>query len=121
MRNSVGIGLAGLTATISLALSFAMPSVAASSVSYDEPIIPTPSSTSATPTPDIKYYDTCADVHAAGHRVLLRGQPGYRIELDLDHDGIGCEEVETTPVTKPIESSVAPQPRPVEANLPVTN
>jgi hypothetical protein len=40
--------------------------------------------------PDI-YFAGCNDVRAAGLAPLLRGQPGYRAEMDGDDDGIACE------------------------------
>lgn len=47
-------------------------------------------------------YRTCAAVHAAGLSVILRGQPGYRLPLDTDRNGIACDETTvgtTTPAT----------------------
>lgn len=43
------------------------------------------------PVPPPVYYRTCADAQAAGVTPLLRGQPGYRPELDRDGDGRACE------------------------------
>ena len=37
------------------------------------------------------YYRRCADARRAGAAPIYRGQPGYRSELDADHDGIACE------------------------------
>ncbi len=37
------------------------------------------------------YYANCAAARAAGAAPLRRGQPGYRDELDGDHDGVACE------------------------------
>lgn len=36
-------------------------------------------------------YNTCSDVRKAGKSHLRSGQPGYRLALDRDHDGIACE------------------------------
>lgn len=44
-----------------------------------------------TPSPAPAYYRTCAEARAAGAAPLLRGQPGYRPELDRDGDGRACE------------------------------
>ena len=37
------------------------------------------------------YFRTCAEARAAGMTPLIRGQPGYRAELDRDGDGRACE------------------------------
>lgn len=37
------------------------------------------------------WYRGCNDVRAAGKAPLYRSQPGYRIEMDGDGDGIACE------------------------------
>ena len=37
------------------------------------------------------YYAGCDEVHAAGKAPLYAGQPGYRIGMDGDGDGIACE------------------------------
>lgn len=37
------------------------------------------------------YYARCADARAAGAAPILKGEPGYRPELDRDGDGIACE------------------------------
>ena len=44
-----------------------------------------------TSTTDSVYYSGCNAVRAAGAAPLYRGQPGYRGEMDGDHDGIACE------------------------------
>jgi hypothetical protein len=36
-------------------------------------------------------YENCAAAKAAGVAPLHRGDPGYRLELDRDDDGIACE------------------------------
>lgn len=36
-------------------------------------------------------YPNCNAVKAAGAAPLRRGQPGYGVHLDRDHDGLGCE------------------------------
>lgn len=46
----------------------------------------------AEPSPgDPTYYETCDDARAAGPTPLRRGDPGYRIGLDRDGDGVACE------------------------------
>lgn len=37
------------------------------------------------------YYAGCNEVRALGKAPLYAGQPGYRIEMDGDRDGIACE------------------------------
>jgi hypothetical protein len=37
------------------------------------------------------YFSGCNEVRAAGLAPLLRGEPGYRPEMDGDDDGIACE------------------------------
>lgn len=37
------------------------------------------------------YYPGCNEVRAAGRAPLYRGQPGYRVGMDGDGDGIACE------------------------------
>lgn len=37
------------------------------------------------------YYHNCASARAAGVAPLYAGEPGYRIELDGDSDGVACE------------------------------
>lgn len=37
------------------------------------------------------YYVNCDAVRVAGRAPLYRGQPGYRLALDRDKDGIACE------------------------------
>ena len=37
------------------------------------------------------YYQNCAAARAAGVAPIYQGQPGYRSQLDRDHDGVACE------------------------------
>ncbi len=37
------------------------------------------------------HYAGCNEVRALGKAPLYAGQPGYRIEMDGDRDGIACE------------------------------
>ena len=37
------------------------------------------------------YYENCAAARAAGAAPLYVGEPGYRLGLDRDHDGVACE------------------------------
>jgi hypothetical protein len=43
------------------------------------------------PTPKPVYFATCDDARRAGAAPLYWGQPGYRVELDDNRDGIACE------------------------------
>lgn len=43
--------------------------------------------------PSEVYYRNCAAARAAGATPLLRGQPGYRSEIDSDGDGVACEPI----------------------------
>lgn len=52
--------------------------------------VPRPSA-SAPVNPGAVYYADCAAVRAAGKAPLLRGQPGYRSELDRNDDGVACQ------------------------------
>ncbi|MFK4300848.1 hypothetical protein ABH892_000947 [Paenibacillus sp. RC254] len=38
------------------------------------------------------YYKNCTAVKKAGKAPLYKGDPGYRLALDRDHDGIACEK-----------------------------
>lgn len=37
------------------------------------------------------YFRRCDDVRAAGRAPLYAGEPGYRVGLDRDGDGVACE------------------------------
>lgn len=37
------------------------------------------------------YFPNCASARAAGAAPLRRGDPGYRLGLDRDGDGVACE------------------------------
>lgn len=50
------------------------------------PAVPVVTSTAAE-----AYYSNCAAVRAAGQAPLHRGEPGYRVGLDRDGDGVACE------------------------------
>jgi hypothetical protein len=39
------------------------------------------------------HYSGCNEVRALGKAPLYAGQPGYRVEMDGDGDGIACEPV----------------------------
>jgi endonuclease YncB( thermonuclease family) len=41
--------------------------------------------------PSNVYFRNCAEAWAAGMAPIRKGQPGYRIELDRDRDGVACE------------------------------
>ncbi len=71
---------------------------------------PSTASPSAAPTPSTPYYADCADAWQAGVAPLLRGEPGYRPELDGDRDGVACEQPPRT--TPPAQPSPPDQPAP---------
>lgn len=56
-----------------------------------EPLIPGPVVTESPVTIDDDYYSSCADARRAGVAPIRRGNPGYRLELDRNRDGIACE------------------------------
>lgn len=56
-----------------------------------EPPRSTARQTTAPPPAADAYYDNCSAARAAGAAPLLRGQTGYRPELDRDGDGVACE------------------------------
>jgi hypothetical protein len=37
------------------------------------------------------FYFTCADARRADVAPMMRYDPGYRVELDADRDGVACE------------------------------
>lgn len=37
------------------------------------------------------YYENCTAARAAGAAPIMRGEPGYRSQLDRDSDGVACE------------------------------
>lgn len=37
------------------------------------------------------YYENCAEAKAAGVAPLRDGEPGYRMEMNRDDDGVACE------------------------------
>lgn len=47
--------------------------------------------TTAAPTTTAVFYKTCEEARAAGAAPLRRGQPGYRVQLDNNGDGVACE------------------------------
>ena len=51
------------------------------------------SARSATSSSPRVYFRSCNEARAAGAAPLRRGQPGYRIEMDGDGDGIACEPI----------------------------
>jgi hypothetical protein len=83
----------GATATASPDQS---PSKAASPSTAPPPALPaqplpSPSHREASPIPSpIVFYQNCQQAWAAGAAPMYWGQPGYRPELDEDHDGVAC-------------------------------
>jgi hypothetical protein len=55
------------------------------------PPAPKPKPTTTTPKPKPTFFATCEDAWRAGAAPLYWGQPGYRIELDANRNGIACE------------------------------
>ena len=39
----------------------------------------------------MRYYPTCQAAHAVSVYSIPRGEPGYRVPLDRDLDGLACE------------------------------
>lgn len=82
-------GTVTVTVQPSGAFSIATERGAAVQVAPVSPVVPPRPATPVTaPAP---YYRSCAEARAAGAAPLLRGQPGYRPELDRDGDGRACE------------------------------
>lgn len=50
-----------------------------------------PKPTTTTPKPTPVFYATCEDARRAGAAPIYWGQPGYRVELDQNRNGIACE------------------------------
>lgn len=62
-------------------------------------VTPTPTATPPpAPDPD-DFFATCDGARLAGRAPLLRGEPGYRPELDPDGDGVACPDgqIKATP------------------------
>ncbi|MFD6684166.1 excalibur calcium-binding domain-containing protein [Micromonospora parva] len=56
---------------------------------------PTPSTTEPAPeetTTESVRFENCDEARAAGAAPLLLGEPGYRLELDRNKDGVACED-----------------------------
>jgi hypothetical protein len=51
-----------------------------------------PPTQSAQQPPQTPYYANCDDARAHGATNIPQGTPGYRPELDADHDGFACDE-----------------------------
>jgi hypothetical protein len=57
----------------------------------DDPA-PAPAAAAATASTGTSvYYSGCNEVRAAGKAPLHSGDPGYRVEMDGDGDGVACE------------------------------
>jgi beta-N-acetylhexosaminidase len=54
------------------------------------------------------YYANCDQARAAGAAPIQRGEPGYRLGLDRDHDGIACEDTTGAPAGGTSNPSTAP-------------
>lgn len=55
------------------------------------PPAPKPPAPAPTSAPNV-YYKSCKEAKAAGATPLHKGQPGYRVGLDGDNDGVACEK-----------------------------
>ena len=44
------------------------------------------------PEPQKEFYSSCKEAKAAGAAPMYEGDPGYRPELDRNHDGIACNK-----------------------------
>ena len=75
-------GVLFLTAPAAPGNPSAAPTTAAAKTDTESPRIGVESSV---------YYAGCNEVRDLGKAPLYRGQPGYRPEMDGDHDGIACE------------------------------
>ncbi len=72
---------------------------AATKTTMAAPTTTAPTTTTTTRPPTTKptvastgvYYANCTEAKAQGAAPLYRGQPGYRLALDRDDDGIACE------------------------------
>lgn len=95
-NHAAAVGLAGPAAPGANTVSPAPPeSIAAPAptVSSTDPALPVPSA-GGPPSSAVVFYATCAEARAAGAAPLRARQPGYRIELDHDGDGLACEKKE---------------------------
>ena len=52
---------------------------------------PTDKATNAPETSASEYYKSCAEAVKSGAAPITSGQPGYRIGLDSNHNGVACE------------------------------
>jgi hypothetical protein len=52
--------------------------------------------TGSAPAEQSVYYSGCNEVRAAGKAPLHSGDPGYRVEMDGDSDGIACEPIRSS-------------------------
>jgi protein VASP homolog len=73
--------------------------------------------------PQDVYFANCAEVKNQGKAPLGKDQPGYRITLDPDGDGLACEDREGGDAPQaqgqaPIQPQAAPAPAPVQPQPP---
>lgn len=69
----------------------APPVAAAKTTPKPPPVRTTAEAPPAEPDNSSVYYKNCSAAKAAHAAPLYAGQPGYRSELDRDHDGVACE------------------------------
>lgn len=56
----------------------------------DRPDVPSTSTSSTLAQAALVFYNNCDEVRAVGRAPVMKGDPGYRPELDPDGDGIAC-------------------------------
>jgi hypothetical protein len=98
--------LAGVTFKFKLKPVIVVPPTSTSTTPPSSSTAPSSStsSTSSAPTSSSTavQYANCDAVRAADAAPLLFSQPGYRPDLDSDHDGVACEQDETTAAAVPV-------------------
>ncbi|MCP3807103.1 thermonuclease family protein [Paenibacillus sp. Lou8.1] len=66
-----------------------------SSSSHDKPSAPKKEVVMSAPEPtestEYVFYKNCSEAKVDGAAPLYEGEPGYRLKLDRDHDGVACE------------------------------
>ena len=59
----------------------------------DEQLAPVPTPAARAKVESSVYYRGCNEVRAQGRAPLYAGEPGYRVEMDGDGDGVACEPI----------------------------
>lgn len=76
--------------TVKVAAPSTQPAALATPVATPRPA-PAPAPTPTPPSGGSVYFANCAAAKAAGAAPLRTGDPGYRLEMDGDEDGVACE------------------------------